>query len=58
MAFGEDLEDELGGAVGQRQVAQFVQADELGACVAADDPCELAAALCLLAFVGEPGEWR
>lgn len=43
MAVGEDLEDELGGAVGQREVAQLVQADELGAGVAADDARELAA---------------
>ena len=25
VAFGEDLEDEFGGAVGQREVAQFVE---------------------------------
>ena len=29
MAFGEHLEDELGGAVRQRQVAEFVEDDEL-----------------------------
>ena len=43
VAFGEDLEDELGGAVGQGEVAEFVQDDELGAGVAPDDPGELAA---------------
>jgi hypothetical protein len=43
VAFGEDLEDELGGAVGQREVAEFVKDDELGARVASDDACELAA---------------
>jgi hypothetical protein len=43
LSFGEDLEDELGGAVGEREVAQFVEADEFGAGVAADDAAELAA---------------
>ena len=56
MAFGEDLEDELGGAVGQREVAELVEDDELGAGVAADDAGELAAALGLLELVGEAGE--
>ena len=56
VAFGEDLEDELGGAVGQREIAQLVEDDELGAGVAADDAGELAAAVGFLEFVGEPGE--
>jgi hypothetical protein len=56
VSFGEDLEDELGGAVGQRQVAQLVQADEFGAGVAANDACELAAAVGFLQFVRESGE--
>ena len=53
VAFGEDLEDELGGAVGQGQVAELVEDDELGAGVAADDAGELAAALGFLEFVRE-----
>ena len=56
VALGEDLEDELGGAVGQREVAQFVEDDELGAGVAADDAAELAAALGFLELVREGGE--
>src|SRR6266508_4203086 len=48
VAFGEHLEDELGGALGQRQVAKLVKDDKLGARVAADDAGELAAALGLL----------
>src|SRR5919106_769163 len=45
MSFGEDLEDELGGAVGQREIAQLINDDKLGAGVACDDAGELAAAL-------------
>ena len=56
VAFGEDLEDELGGAVGQRQIAQLVADDQLGAGVAADDAGELAVALGFLEFVRERGE--
>ena len=56
VAFGEDLEDELGGAVGQAEVAQFIKDDELGAGVAGDDAGELAAAFGFLEFVGEAGE--
>ena len=56
VAFGEDLEDELGGAVGQREVAELVEDDELGAGVAADDAGELAAALGFLELVGQAGE--
>ena len=56
VAFGEDLEDELGGAVGQGEVAELVEDDELGAGVAADDAGELAAALGFLELVGEAGE--
>src|SRR3954464_7935276 len=37
VAFGEDLEDEFGGAVGEREVPEFVEDDEFGAGVAADD---------------------
>ena len=50
---GEDLEDELGGAVGQGEVAEFVEADDLGAGVAADDAGELLAAGGFLEFVGQ-----
>src|SRR3954451_6167586 len=56
VAFGDDLEDELGSALGQGQVAQLIQADELGAGVAADDAGKLAAALGFLEFVGQAGE--
>jgi hypothetical protein len=56
VALGEDLEDELGGAVGQREVAELVDDDELGAGVTGNDAGELAAALGFLEFVGEPGE--
>src|ERR671918_862089 len=48
VAFGEHLEDQFGGAIGECEVAQLVQDDELGAGVAADDAGELAAALGLL----------
>src|SRR3954454_8988213 len=34
VAFGEDLEDQLGGAVRQREIAKFVNDDQLGAGVA------------------------
>jgi len=43
VALAEDREDELGGAVGQGEVAELVEDDKLGARVAADDPSELAA---------------
>ena len=43
VAFGEDLEDELGGAVWEREVAELVEDQELGAGVAADDPGEFLA---------------
>jgi hypothetical protein len=41
---GDDLEDELGGAVGQGELAELVQARNLGACVAPHDAGELLAA--------------
>ncbi len=56
VSFGEDLEDELGGAVGQREVAKLVTDEKLDAGVAADDPSELAAALGLLQLVREAGQ--
>ena len=56
VAFGEDLEDEFGGAVGQGEIAEFIKQDELGAGVASDDAGELAVALGFLEFVGEGGE--
>src|SRR5215211_9559176 len=56
MAFGEHLEDQLGGAIGEREVPELVEDDELGARVAADDAGEFAAAVGLLEFVGETGE--
>ena len=54
--FGEDLEDELGGAVWQGEIAELVEADDLGAGVAADDPAELPAAVGLLELVREGSE--
>jgi hypothetical protein len=54
--FGEDLEHELGGAVGQGEVAQFVEADDFGAGVAADDSGELLATFGLLELVRQSGE--
>ena len=56
VSLGEDLEDELRGAVGQRQVAQFVTDEKLGPGVAADDQGELAVALRFLELVREGGE--
>ena len=50
------MEDELGGALGQSQVAQFVEDHELGAGVAADDAGELAAAVGFLEFGRQAGE--
>ena len=56
VAFGDDLEDELGGTVGQAEIAQLVEHHYLGAGVAADDPGELSAAVGFLEFVREAGE--
>jgi hypothetical protein len=42
VAFGDDLEDELGRAFGEREVAELVDDEELDAGVAADDAGELA----------------
>jgi hypothetical protein len=56
VALGDDLEDELGGALGQSEIAELVKDDELGACVAGDDPAELASALGGLQLVRERGE--
>src|SRR3954451_5120594 len=56
VAFGEDLEDELGGAGGQGEIAELVQDDELGSGVAGDDAGEFAAAFGFLEFVGQRGE--
>jgi hypothetical protein len=50
------LEDEFGGALGQGEVAEFIEAEELDAGVAGDDAVELAARLGFLEFVGEGGE--
>ena len=58
VALGDDLEDDFGGALGQRQVAEFVEDDEFGARVAADDACELSSRLGLLQLVGQAGERR
>ena len=54
MAFGEHLEDELGGTVGQREIAKLIQDDELGAGVARDDAGEVAAALGFLQSLASP----
>jgi hypothetical protein len=56
VALGDDLEDELGGALAQRQVAALVKGQELDAGVAGDDAVEFAPRLGLLQLVGEPGE--
>jgi hypothetical protein len=57
VALGDDLEDELGGAVGQaRGSPSSSRTDELGAGVAADDAGELFAALGFLELVRERGE--
>ena len=50
------MEDELGGTVGQGEVAQLVKADHVGAGVAADHAGELFAAGGFLEFVGQRGE--
>jgi hypothetical protein len=52
------LEDELGGAVGQREVAQLVNDDELGAGVTGDDATEFATALGFLELVGTTRRMR
>ena len=51
MAFGEDLEDELRGAVGQGQISQFIADQKLDPGVTSDDAGELAAALSFLELV-------
>lgn len=56
MALGEHLEDQFGGPVGQCEVAQLVENDELGARVAANDAGELAPAFGFLELVGQRGE--
>ena len=56
VALGDDLEDELGGAVGEREVAELVKDDELGAGVAGDDAAELSSGLGCLQLVRERGE--
>ena len=56
VALRDDLEDELGGTVGQAEIAELVEADQFGAGVAADDPAELAAGLGFLELVREGGE--
>src|SRR5918996_1595730 len=43
-------------AVGESQIAQFIEDDKLGAGIATDDATELAAAVGFLELVGEPGE--
>jgi hypothetical protein len=58
VSLGEDLEDELGGAVWQREVAEFVADQQLGAGVAADNAREFAVALCFLEVVRETCERR
>jgi hypothetical protein len=45
MSLGQDLEDELSGAVGQRQISELVADQQLDPSVAGDDAGELAAAL-------------
>ena len=41
VALGDHLEDELGGTVGQAEIAQLVKHHNLGSGVAANDPGEL-----------------
>ena len=45
VALGDDLEHELGGAFGQREISELVEDDELGAGVARDDFAKLTVAL-------------
>ena len=56
VALGDDLEDELCCTVGECEVSELVEDDELGAGVARDDAAELAAALGCLQLVREGGE--
>jgi hypothetical protein len=56
VALGDHLQDELRGALGECEVAELVEDDELGAGVARDDAAELAAALGCLELVRESGE--
>lgn len=56
MQLGEDLEDQLGGTVGQAEIPELVEADQLGPGVAADDPGEFLAAGGFLELVREGGE--
>jgi FRG domain len=56
VALGDHLEDELGGALGQGQVAKLIEHHELGAAVAADHARQLASRSGLLQLVAERGE--
>jgi hypothetical protein len=58
VALGDHLEDELGRSLGQRQVAELIEQQQLDPGVAGDDPLQLAARLGLLQLVGEGGERR
>jgi hypothetical protein len=56
IALGDDLKYELRGTVGQSEIPELVEDDELGAGVARDDAAELAAALGRLQLVREGSE--
>jgi site-specific DNA recombinase len=56
VAFADDLEDELGGAVREGQIPQLVQEQDLDSGVAADDAGELFAAVGFLELGREAGE--
>ena len=56
VALGDHLEDKLGGALGQGEIAQLIEDEQLDACVACDDTGELASGLGFLQLVGESGE--
>jgi hypothetical protein len=58
VAFGDHLEDQLRRSLGQGQVAELVQDDELGACVAPHDPPQLTPTLGFLQLVGETSKRR
>src|SRR6266545_5979598 len=56
VALGDHLEDELGGAFREGEVAELIKDEELDAGVAADNALQLAPRLGLLELGGEAGE--
>jgi hypothetical protein len=53
LAFGEDLEEQFGGAFVEVDVAEFIDREEVVAAVAGDDACEVMFVGCFGEFVGE-----